>query len=118
MSRKPSLAVAFILHWAACCLGTSIVVLFAALKFTQSLPFPSIDASFFAVGSLLAGFLLMWWNDWLGAAISLVGLVWFQFAEITRNGQPTHGLLPLFLAPVVLGLCAGMTRRLARRSQL
>ena len=118
MTLKLTSAVAIATHWIACSLGTSLVVLFAAVTICQRLPWRSIDASFLALGLALAGFLAMWWSDWLGVVVSLVGLGWFQLAETARNGQPTYGLLPLFLAPVVLGLCAVMTRRLARRSQL
>ena len=72
-----------------------------------------MNASFAAVGVMLVGLVLVWWKDWLGGAISLIGLAWFQAIEIAVNGQASGGLFPLFVVPGALALVAGLTRGIA-----
>ena len=102
-----------VVHWAACLLGTAVVLMFVAFAIGEGpQPLAAMNASFAAVGVMLLGFLLMWWKDWLGGVIGLAGLGWFQAIEIAANGHPAGGIFALLIIPGVLGLLAGIMRRL------
>jgi hypothetical protein len=112
---KPLPALATATHWASCLLASAVVLLIVVFAIGEGLPpLQALNASFAAVGVMLVGLVLVWWKDWLGGAISLVGLVWFQAIEIAVNGQPSGGLFPLFLVPGVLALLAGLMRGIAQ----
>ena len=103
-----------VVHWAACGLGTLAVLTFVVFAVGRGLPpLAALNASFAAVAVMLVGFVLMWWKDWLGGLISLVGLGWFQAIEFAANGHPAGGLFPLLVVPGVLGLLAALVRRKA-----
>ena len=62
-------------HWAGCLLASAVVLLFVVFAIGKGLPpLAAMNASFAAVGVMLIGFVLVWWKDWLGGVISLVGL--------------------------------------------
>lgn len=108
-------ALTSVTHWVASFVGAALVLLFAVFAIGEGLPpLAELNASFAAVGMMLAGFLLIWWKDWLGALVSLGGLAWFQALEIADNGQPSYGWFPLFVIPGVLALLAGLMRGVAR----
>ncbi len=107
-------AAANIVRWVACVLGTLAVMTFALFAFGLGLPpWAELNASFAAVGVIIAGFLLMWWKDWLGGLISLAGLGWFQAMEIAANGHPAGGLFPLLILPGAFALLAAIARYLS-----
>ena len=112
---KPLPIVAQVAHWAGCLLASAVVLLFVVFAIGEGFPpLAALNASFAAVGVMLSGFLLVWWKDWLGGVISLVGLAWFQAIEIAVNGQPSGGLFPLLIVPGVLALLAGLMRGIAK----
>ena len=111
---KPLPALAKVTHWVGCLLASAVVLLFVVIAIGNGLPpLAAMNASFAAVGVMLVGLVLVWWKDWLGGAISLIGLAWFQAIEIAVNGQASGGLFPLFVVPGVLALVAGLTRGIA-----
>ena len=111
---KPLPMVAQLAHWTGCVLATCAVLLFAAFAFGLGVPpLPELNASFAAIGVMLFGFVLMWWKDWLGGAVSLVGLGWFQAMEFAANGHAAGEIFPLLVIPGVLGIMAALARRYA-----
>jgi hypothetical protein len=102
-----------VVKWAACLLGTAVVLMFVVFAIGEGPPpWAAMNASFAAVGVMLVGYLVLWWKDWLGGVIGLAGLGWFQAIEIAANGQPAGGIFALLIIPGVLGLLAGIMRRL------
>jgi len=102
-----------VVQWAACLLGTAVVLMFVVFAIGEGPPpWAAMNASFAAVGVMLVGYLVMWWKDWLGGVIGLAGLGWFQAIEIAANGHPAGGWFMWFIVPGALGLLAGIMRRL------
>jgi hypothetical protein len=109
-------AAANIVHRIACVLGMLAVMTFALFALGLGLPpWAELNASFAALGVMIAGFLVMWWKDWLGGLVSLAGLGWFQALEIAANGHPAGGLFPLLILPGALGLLATVARYFSHR---
>jgi hypothetical protein len=114
VASRPLSVFAQLSHWGGCLLGTAVVLLFTVSAIGQGLPpLAAMNASFAAVAVMLVGFLLMWWKDWLGGVVSLIGLGWFQALEIAVNGQPSQGVFSLFVIPGLLAIVAGLIRRFA-----
>src|SRR6476659_3430646 len=82
--RVPVLA--RIIHYAACILGTGLVLLFLALAIGEGAP--PIDTGSVALLVMLIGLMLAWWNGLLSGVVSLVGIGRFylwNFAEAGRS---------------------------------
>ena len=108
---KPLPVLAQIAHWAGCLLGTAVVALFVVFASGEGPPpLSAFDARIAAVAVMLAGFILMWWKDWLGGVVSLIGLAWFESLEIAANGKLAGGLFPLFVVPGLLAIVAMLLR--------
>lgn len=104
-------------HWTGCVLATCAVLMFVLFALGLGLPpLPAMNASFAAIGVMLLGFVLMWWKDWLGGVVSLMGLGLFQSLELAANGHLAGGAFPLLVIPGVLGIVAALARRFARDS--
>src|SRR5262245_36559825 len=106
-SVRPLPRVAQVAHWAGCVLGAAAVVLFVYFAIGGGLPpLAALNSSFAALGMLLLGFLLMWWKDWVGGLVSLLGLAWFQAIEIAVNGHMAQGIFGWLVVPVILAFLA------------
>ena len=108
-------AIARVAHWAGCLLGTAVVFLFVMFAVGEGLPpLGAMNANFAAVGLMFVGFFMMWWRDWLGGVVSLAGIAAFYALEIAANGHAPGGwVFPLCFVPGVLGVLAGLLRRVA-----
>jgi hypothetical protein len=112
---KPLPMVAQLAHWTGCVLATCAVLVFVVFAVGLGVPpLPDLNTSFAAIGVMLLGFVLMWWKDWLGGVVSLVGLGWFQAMEIAANGHAAGGLFLLLVIPGVLGIIAALVRGYTR----
>ena len=112
---KPLPMVAQMAHWIGCVLATCAVLVFVVFAVGLGLPpLPDLNTSFAAIGVMLLGFVLMWWKDWLGGVVSLLGLGWFQAMEVAANGHVAGRLFPLLVIPGALGIIAALARCYAR----
>ena len=83
-------------HWAGCVLATCAVLLFVVFAVGLGLPpLPALNVSFAAVGVMLAGFVLMWWKDWLGGTVSLLAGREWALARRFRDA-PARTSVPSF----------------------
>ena len=99
-----------IMHWAACLLGTGLVLLFLAFAIGEGPP--PIDTGMLALLIMLAGFLLAWWHGLVGGIISLVGIGCFYIWNFAEGGRfPAGWVFPLCFVPGVLMVVVWLRRQ-------
>ncbi len=105
-----------ILRWSARITGLSLVGLVMLFVMGEGgLPNmlhqpPCVQIEFLAVGLMLAGFLVGWRWEGVGGILSVLGFALFFVTEISANGRPPGGLLPLFAVPGILFLLSHSRR--------
>lgn len=99
-----------ILKWNGRILGTGLVLLFL-LFFVGEGP-PPMDIEFVALATMLAGFVLAWWNGLYGGLLSLLGIAAFYALNYAAAGRfPGGWVFPLCFVPGTLCVLGWLMQR-------
>jgi hypothetical protein len=111
-SIKNLVVVTSLIHWLACVLGTLIIMLFFIFAIAQEPPFELLlNPQAWMLSLVICGFVIVWWNDILGGAVSVAGIVLFYFLNILEAGIPPSGwVFPLCFLNGLLAIAGGIVR--------
>ncbi|QVL34523.1 hypothetical protein KIH39_11625 [Telmatocola sphagniphila] len=68
----------------------------------------SVKIEFLALGVMLIGLVVGWWQELAGGLVTLAGLVGLNVVELLVNGRLAQGAFPAFVIPGVLFLLSGL----------